>query len=80
MSYTADSIRIRIVTPDSIRIRFERKRTIRRSLIFLQNIMHGEKYPDIHYAEWWISVKRCRIWDPVGSPPNLTPGYNNNNN
>ena len=37
MSYTADSIRhsirIRIVTPDSIRIRFERKRPIRRSLI-----------------------------------------------
>ena len=36
MSYTADSIRdsirIRIVTPDSIRIRFERKRPIRRSL------------------------------------------------
>ena len=31
MSYTADSIRI--VTPDSIRIRFERKRPIRRSLI-----------------------------------------------
>jgi len=36
MSYTADSIRdsirIRIVTPASIRIRFERKRPIRRSL------------------------------------------------
>ena len=36
MSYTAgsirDSIRIRIVTPDSIRIRFERKRPIHRSL------------------------------------------------
>ena len=39
MSYTADSIRdsnrIRIVTPDSIRIRFERKRPIRRSLVSL---------------------------------------------
>ena len=38
MSYTADSIRdsirIRIVTPDSICIRFERKRPIRRSLPF----------------------------------------------
>ena len=38
MSYTADSIRdliqIRIVTPDSIRIQFERKRLIRRSLIY----------------------------------------------
>ena len=37
MSYTADSIRdsirIWIVTPDSIRIRFERKRPIRRSLL-----------------------------------------------
>jgi len=37
MSYTADSIRdsirIRIVTPDSIRIRFERKWPIRRSLL-----------------------------------------------
>jgi len=36
MSYTAysirDSIRIRIVTPDSIRIRFERKMPIHRSL------------------------------------------------
>ena len=34
MSYTADSIRdsIRIVTPGSIRIRFKRKRPIRRSL------------------------------------------------
>ena len=36
MLYTADStrdsIRIQIVTPDSIRIRFERKRPIRRSL------------------------------------------------
>ena len=40
MSYTADSIRdsirIRIVTPDSIRIRFERKRPIRRSLFGTQ--------------------------------------------
>ena len=38
MSYTAysirDSIGIRIVTPDSIRIRSERKRPIRRSLKF----------------------------------------------
>jgi len=37
MSYTADSIRdsirIRLVTPGSIRIRFERKRPIRRSLV-----------------------------------------------
>jgi len=37
MSYTPDSIRdfirIRIVTPDSIRILFERKRPIRRSLL-----------------------------------------------
>ena len=35
MSYTTDSIRysIRIVTPDSIRIRFECKRPIRRSLV-----------------------------------------------
>jgi len=36
MSYTADSIRdfirIRIVIPDSIRIRFERKQPIRKSL------------------------------------------------
>ena len=31
MSYTADSIRI--VTPDSICIRFERKQPIRRSLL-----------------------------------------------
>ena len=40
MSYTADSIRdsirIRIVTPDSIRIRFERKLPIRSSLVKCQ--------------------------------------------
>ena len=35
MSYTADSIRIRIVTPDSIRIRFEHKRPILRSLMHM---------------------------------------------
>jgi len=44
MSYTADSIRysirIRIVTPDSIRIRFERKRPIRRSLIITVACLH----------------------------------------
>ena len=38
MSYTADLIRdsIRIVTPDSIRIRFERKWPIHRSLLYSQ--------------------------------------------
>ena len=42
MSYTADSIRdsirIRIVTPDSIRIRFERKRPIRWSLVSIEDL------------------------------------------
>ena len=59
----------------------------REGLHFLQNIMHSEKYSNINCAEWWIPAKRCRIsivryricykrcrvWDPVRPPPNLTP-------
>jgi len=29
--------------------------------IFLQNIMHREKYSNINCAKWWIPTNRCRI-------------------
>ena len=57
MSYTADSIRdsirIWIVTPDSIRIRFERKRTIRRPL----NTIHWDlwSWPCIFSTSHFLS-------------------------
>jgi len=29
--------------------------------VFLQNIMHREKYSNINCGEWWIPAKRYRI-------------------
>ena len=87
MSYTVDSIRdsirIRIVTPDSIRIRFERKRPIRRSLdiklVFMQKITFDFRKstttvaimpPELHFLTP-IGIKSFVGW---GFAPDSTGG------
>jgi len=51
----ADSIRIRIVTPDSIRIRFKRKWPIRRSLLAL--LLY---YTNTHHLYNMVTYCKCR--------------------
>jgi len=68
MSYTADSIRdlirIRIVTPDSIRIRFERKRPIRRSLLFTENSSEGA-HQSVNLSLTIAFASSCRRYQDV---------------
>ena len=70
MSHTAesirDSIRIRIVTPDSIRIRFERKRPIRRSLGYICKCF------ELVYRCWQRRRQRCS-WSACSPISRTTP-------
>ena len=48
------------IHPHQARTNANDKMTVK-DYIFLQNIMHREKYSNIKCTEWWIPGKRCRI-------------------